>query len=664
MKLKVPLLVYTLCILGLVFPSHPPISSAAPAAQAQAEQSFTSATQAQAGSAVAQIGPAATQIGPAATQAGSAATQAEPAVAQAEPADTQAEPAATQAEPAATQAGSAVAQIGPADTQAGSADTQAGPAVAQAGPAVAPPTQTKAEPADTQAEPAAPQADPNEEWPGMEEEATFEIKEIFVSGNTLFPEEKIKDIVKDFTGKEKMSADVEKARDRLEVFYHEAGYPTVMVNIPEQIVENGLIVLEVIESKIGNVKITGNRYFTVRDILGDLPSLKTGTVLYVPRVQEELNKVNSNPDLKVSPVLLPGNEMGVTDVELHVKDHLPLHGSIELNNRSGPDTTDLRLNGLIRYDNLWQARHSLSLQYQTSPEKTEEVQVLIGSYLLPSPWNAKNTLALYGVWSDSSTASSDDIRVIGKGQIFGARSIMALPACKTYNHNLTVGLDYKDFQETVGLGEDQSGGKTPITYLPLSFAYSASWPDSSGTMLFKSAANMAFRGAVTRQEEFDNKRYKARGNYLYMTLGLERMQKLRETLNLSLKLDGQISDQPLISNEQYSAGGAQSVRGYQESEVLGDDAIHGTIELQAAQSITKVFDLRPSLFYEAAVLWVKKPLPSQDPSASLQGLGAGVCGHLSRYNLDYRLDGAFALADTGYTDAGDNRLHFKVLLSF
>ena len=499
-------------------------------------------------------------------------------------------------------------------------------------------------------------------------EIRFEIKEFVVEGNTLLSDEQISKVVDEFTGPDKAALDVEKAREELEGLYHREGYPAVLVNIPEQTVDEGIIRLEVIESRIGEVRVTGNRYFTLKSILRHLPCFRPGEILHIPSVQADLNKVNSNPDLNVSPVLMAGREPGTTDVELKVKDQLPLHGSIELSNRSSHDTTDLRLNTIIGYHNLWQKEHSISLQYQTSPEKTEEVQVVAASYVFPTPWNDKNMLAMYGIWSDSETAFGEGFQVVGKGNIFGARYVVPLPVYKTYAHNITIGIDYKDFEETLGFENEEEGTKTPITYIPLSFSYTSSLPDSTGFTQFSAGANMALRGAKTDQREFEVKRYKSRGNYLYVTAGIERTQKLPAGMGLFLKLDGQLADQPLISNEQYSAGGMESVRGYKESEELGDNAIHGTIELRAPD-LAGIFDLQgkfsftPYLFYDAAELSIKNPLPGEDRSAVIKGAGAGVRGYVTRY-IEYGFDWAMAMEDTDRTEKGDTLVYFRVKCEF
>ena len=75
-----------------------------------------------------------------------------------------------------------------------------------------------------------------------------------------------------------------------------------------------------------------------------------------------------------------GKTPETVDISLKVKDSLPLHGSLEINNRATHDTTELRLSGALRYDNLWQRDHSVSFQFQLSPQDPDEVRVFSASY--------------------------------------------------------------------------------------------------------------------------------------------------------------------------------------------------------------------------------------------------------------------------------------------
>lgn len=503
-----------------------------------------------------------------------------------------------------------------------------------------------------------------------EPEQSFEIVEFQVEGNTLFTTQRLTNLLDELTGTGRTAVDVEKARETLEKFHHEAGYPTVVVNIPEQTVESGIIRLQVVESRVGATRLTGNRHYSSAQILEQLPSLSPGSILYVPDVQKEVTRVNRIADFKVTPGIDPGKEAGTVDVALKAEDHLPLHGFLELNDRNSLNTTPLRLNGALHYDNLWHREHSLSLQYQDSPQKLGEVEVFSGSYTMPAPWNRENSLSLYGVDSDSQTGFGEGFQTIGKGTIVGVRYSIPLPALDDYSHTAILGFDYKNFLETTGVAGSAAGQTTtPVQYFPFTLSYSGTLIDPSGQTTLNAGLNIAFRGMVTNQEQFANKRFDARGDYLYATLGAERRQKLPGNAGLLLKLDGLIADQPLISSEQFIAGGMESVRGYHEAEAAGDGGVHGVTEFTAPDlaprcSLGEGFQITPYLFYDFAFLLVRDPLPGQQQELRLQGSGVGVRGFLFR-KLEYQFDWAYALTSGVDTvKAGDSLAYFKLKYQF
>jgi hemolysin activation/secretion protein len=494
-------------------------------------------------------------------------------------------------------------------------------------------------------------------------EPTFEIREYLIEGNTIFHDDRLLPVLKPFSGAGKSSDDVEKARSALEKYYHERGYPTVLVNIPRQTVEAGMVRLEVIESVIRRVKVVGNRYFTRERLLREMPAFRPGEILYLPRVKEQIARANRSQDIKVAPVLSPGRKVGTIDVELHVKDKLPLHGSLELNNRSTHTTTDRRLNAMLRYDNLWQREHAIVVQYQTSPEDTDEVKLLTVSYGLPSPWNDDHMIALYALQSDSATATADEISVIGKGKVYGLRYMIPLASSKSYIHDFTFGIDYKDFEDA--LGEEK---KAPVRYAPLHAGYSATLPDGGGQTRLRFNLNFALRQLSSDSEDIQENRARADGNYVYVTADLERMQKLPLGLYLNLSAGAQKSNQALLSNEQYSAGGINTVRGYKENEASGDDAYFAKAQLELMDigrllKISKWLEMTPYCFYDAARLELNDPLPGEDEVVELKGAGAGMKGYLFK-RFEYQLDWAEAIEAMDQTEKEHQEFHFKLKFRF
>lgn len=501
---------------------------------------------------------------------------------------------------------------------------------------------------------------------GDADKPRFEIREYRVEGNTLLPAPLIERLLYPQLGKGRTIDDVEAARSGLEQAYRDAGYPTVLVNIPEQSVTGGVVRLQTVEGRIDRLRISGSRYYSLDRIRDRVPSLAAGKVPDLAVAQQELLALNRRTaDRVVIPVMRPGRIPGTVEMELKVKDELPLHGSLELNDRYSVNTTRPRLTGMLRYDNLWQREHSLSLQYQVAPEDTDELQVWIGTYVVRSE-TSNNVLAVYGVHSDSETASAGTLGVLGKGDILGLREIIPLAGSGEYTHSFTLGVDYKDFSESIQLqGADTLN--TPISYIPWSLQYNGTRSGESASTKFGASVNFGIRGLGNEPEEFDNKRFGSRPNYLYLRADLERTQEIYGGLRLRARIEGQLADSPLISNEQFSVGGADGVRGYYESQQLGDNGVNYGLELyspsMAGMFAPQVKEVRALLFVDGAYLRLRDPLPGQTEDFELYGAGAGL--RLSAFDhLTFTLDWARALKELGEVDKNDGRVHASLLYTF
>lgn len=506
--------------------------------------------------------------------------------------------------------------------------------------------------------------------PNAAKKNVFTVKEYQVNGNTLLPAVRIENAVYRYLGEERSIDDVEQARAALEKEYHDAGYLTVLVDIPEQSVTGGVVKLNVTEGSVEKIRVVGSHYYLPSRILSKVPELAEGNVPYFPEVQKEMMAANSAADLRMTPVLRPGKTPGKIEAELKAEDQFPFHASIELNNYASPNTSALRVAGMVRYDNLWQREHSLVLQYQTAPKKMDEVRVFFGTYLMPIG-NSDNKLAYYAVVSHSDVATVGDMTVLGNGNIVGARWVIPLQSREKLFHTLTLGMDYKHFlNDTLLAGANT--GHTPITYFPFSVAYSANMPDEAGTSAANATLNFQLRGMGDRMTEcygqvtteFECNRYDAKPDYIYLRGGIERTQNLPRGLALFARLDGQLASGPLISNEMYTAGGADSVRGYYESEQAGDDGARGTLELRGPQWAKGNFsDLRTVVFLEGAHLRVREALPAQISTFNLASTGVGL--RLQAWkNLTMVLDAAWPLKDTTFTQAGKARFGFKAVGAF
>jgi len=521
-------------------------------------------------------------------------------------------------------------------------------------------------------EPAATNAEQPGQQPAAEaadavtqESPRFNVWEYRIEGNTLLDNGKLERSVYPYLGPDKTIDTVEAARKMLEQEYHNSGYGTVFVDIPEQNADAGIITLKVTESTIGQVRITGSRYYSLGRIRAALPALQEGTPPHLPDIQTQITALNRSGgrEREVTPVMRPGKRSGTVDVDLNVKDTFPLHASLELNDRYTKDTTKTRLNATLRYSNLWQSGHIASLGYVVAPEDRDEVEVLFGTYSFRLP-DSNRMLTFYAVDSSSDIVSGLDISQIGVGNIYGLRASLPLPGAGNYFHSFTLGADYKDFEESTRLlGED--GFNTPISYSAFTTIYSGGWSDDWGQTTIGLEGHFGLRAFGNTNAEFSGKRVGARPNFAFLKANIERRQKLFLGSSLLVRLEGQGANSPLISNEQYSIGGLDSVRGYLESQQVLDDGIAAALELHTPSYVpfSWLTDMHFVAFVDGARGRIQQALPDQINSYSLYSIGTAL--HmlaLERLQLDAQW--AVALKDNEDIERGDNRIHFRMAYEF
>lgn len=494
-----------------------------------------------------------------------------------------------------------------------------------------------------------------------QEITSFYIREYRVEGAKRLKNLEVEEAVYPFLGPARTPADVDEARQALEKVYHDKGYQTVSVIIPQQDPRRGIIRLQVIEGKVGRLRVNGARFFLPSNIRKAAPSLAEGNVPDMNRVSKEVVALNQLADRRVTPELRPGLEPGTVDIDLNVEDKLPLHGSAELNNRYSANTTPLRLNASLSYGNLFQLGHTGGLSFQLAPENPDDAKVLSGYYLARVSDGV--SLMLQGTKQNSDISTLGGSAVGGRGEIVGLRALFDLPNSEKFYQNFSFGLDYKNFEEDIVIGKDTVS--SPIEYYPFSASYGATWMGDEGFTEFNSSLNFHLRGMGSDETDYANKRYNARGNYVYLHGDLAHTHDLKGGSQLFGKIQGQISSEPLINGEQTSGGGLGTVRGYLEATALGDNGIFGTAEFRSPSFIgtpdengKRTDEWRLHAFAEGGLLGIYDALPSQQRRYGFASVGAGT-RFMVKSHFNGSLDIGVPLIDQDDAESGDVRVTFR-----
>ncbi|EML5541743.1 ShlB/FhaC/HecB family hemolysin secretion/activation protein [Pseudomonas aeruginosa] len=505
---------------------------------------------------------------------------------------------------------------------------------------------------------------------GAETQRLVDINEYVVRGNTVLDNRAIEAAVYPFLGPKRSLGDIEGARDALQAAYQEKGYQSVYVELPEQQVSGGVVYLQVTETTVGRVRVVGAKHYSPVELREEVPALEEGKVPDFAQVQRELAQVNRTPGRQVLPMVREGQRPGTMDVDLQVEDKNPWHASIGLNNDYSADTRHLRSVVSLGYDNLWQLGHAISLTYFTAPQDQDNAKVWSGSYT--APLSQRWSVQLSGYQSDSDVATVGSMNVVGQGHSYGVAAIYSLPVTGLWSHSFSFGVDFKDFEEQTRIGGNND--RVPIKYAPLTLSYNGfRYTERSQLALGLSlvAGTGSLLGYGDDDEEFDRKRYRAKSGFGVLKGDLNHTLTFGGDWQVATKAAFQLASGPLISNEQFAAGGATSVRGYLAAENTADDGYLLSQEWRTpslGRFLGKraggyVNDWRFYVFAEGAQLRLQDALPEQDDDFSLASVGIGTRAQLADW-LSGSLDWAFPLLEGTNTDKHDSRLHFSVQASF
>lgn len=500
--------------------------------------------------------------------------------------------------------------------------------------------------------------------PTPAEEVRFDILEFVVEGDTVLGADAIERAVYPFLGPQRTAADAEGARRALEKAYHEAGFLSVNVALPPQQVLSGggEVRLQVLQAAVQRLRITGAEYTLPSAVREAVPALRPGTVPNFNEMQQQLGALaRSSADREVTPLIAAGTQPGTMDVELKVQDSLPVHGSLELNNKQSRNTSAGRLEAALSYDNLFQRGHSLAASWFYSPRRPDEADILTLNYQRPLGGEGDRLTASVQA-SDSNTPTLLGGATVSRGQTWRLRWRDQLGGFEGLDHALSYGLAWRHLRDA---NRDVGGFDTPtppLRYASFSAGYELEITGATAGRVSRLQIEASFSPPGlnareidcfgTRKDQFTCKRASAGPAFQVYTLNLSHREPLGRWA-LAARLQGQFSDAPLVPSEQMSFGGAESVRGYHDGELSADIGATLRLELLApAWRPTERLSLQPALFVDQAAGRRLYALAGEDKTIQLASAGLGLRVE-TRFGLQAALHWAQVLKGSGRSQRVD-----------
>lgn len=461
------------------------------------------------------------------------------------------------------------------------------------------------------------------------------VKKFEVIGSSVFSESELENITNQYINKSISIVELFQVRTKITELYLDRGYITSGAYLPEQDLQTGIVKIQIVEGGLDEIKITGLTRLNSGYIQSRI-AIATQKPLNRTRLLEALRLLQINPLIEsISANLSPSIQAGLNNLEINVTEAQTLSIPITIDNSRTPSVGSERRQIQFVEANLTGMGDRLSLSYSN----TEGSNAFDANYTIPiNPYNGTISLSI-GTSSSKVIESPFNILDIVSSSRNYELSIRQ-PLLQNTAQDLSLGIAFSHRQSAASLlgglipfpslGSD-ADGQTKVTAL----RFFQEYVQRSGEEVFAARSQLSLGinalGATINAISPDSQFLAWRGQAQYVRL------LAPETL-LLLRADLQLSDRPLLSQEQISFGGQENLRGFRQDALLTDNGLLFSTEVRIPvlriPEISGLIQIVP--FFDFGKAWNCQSSTNPNPS-TLASIGMGLRFQMSD-RLTIRLD--------------------------
>ncbi len=388
---------------------------------------------------------------------------------------------------------------------------------------------------------------------GISEYATkgVYVENIVVSPSQILTEKEIKDILEDYTQTNVTFTQLKEIVDRINKLYLEKGYVTARAYLPEQTVENETIRIELLEGKVGDISVEGNRW-TRTKYISDRITLRKGELFSIQKLEQNLMTFNRyNDGVELNGTLLPGQSaMGTTDVHLKVKERLPFRLTALVDNAGRSTIGKYRAGLMLQDESLFGLRDKLTIgayanKFSVTPFADYNIPVNKKDGRVGFSFSSSNSKIGHGPYRDFNIKS--------RSQNYSLYYLQPIYRRPWTELSSVASVAYKRATTSFD-GYDLYTDQVTSAQVGLNFRYDT----KRGIWYINQNVSYAF-------PIFDK-----RSNYLKLDGGILRLHDFGHGFVGTLRGNYQVIPKKLVPYmDQFIAGGVATVRGYSEGLLIG-----------------------------------------------------------------------------------------------
>lgn len=453
--------------------------------------------------------------------------------------------------------------------------------------------------------------------------AKITVNSLRVTGAKAYPEADLIAVTGFKPGSLLSLTDLRRMAARITSHYQRQGYFVAQAYLPAQDIKDGIVTIAVIDGQYG--KVTLNNQTNVSDALANslLSGINAGDVVTAATLENRLLLLTDLPGVKVSSSLVPGAEVGSTDLVVNMTQGRRVTGSIDADNAGNRYTGEYRLGATVNFNEPLGLGDVASLRVLTAGEGLNYARAAYQLQFGKATAGVAYSALAYELGEEFAP-------LLANGTARVASVYGSYPLIRSRYNNLSAGLLYEDktFQDKVDsfssvtdkdaqvLTASVYGNRTDRLGGGGMTQYSLAW--STGNIDLLTPAEQAQDAANARSG----------GHFNKLGFSLQRLQRVTDLVSVSAAINGQLASKNLDVSEKMELGGMYGVRAYPEGEGYGDQGY--VVNLEARVQVPQFSNYMPGKlqligFVDAGQVTANKnPWPgSGDNRRTLSGAGVG-----------------------------------------
>ncbi len=404
------------------------------------------------------------------------------------------------------------------------------------------------------------------------------VKVIRIVGATIFKEAALLKLLHEYTGRELTYGDIEKAAAMIAAHYSDQGY-IVKVILPPQNITDGIVLMYLVEGKLGNVKtdpLSNSRFNRVAARQFITNAQPVGQELSINKIERGLLLLNDIPGISASSSLEPGEKPGTANLILKMNDLPRLTGSADLDNFGDRSTGEYRLSANLNINNPYSIGDQIDIRALSSIASN---YMRLGYNLPLGASGARLSTSLSYLHYE---LGGDFKGLDGNGDSVALGASLVYPFIRNRGNNLyfSIAYDYRSLIDNA-LGVNTSNRGINVGNISLS----GNWQDSvlgGGLTSYGSslAVGSLARSGAPNDLAIDQASARSDGAYSKVQINMSRLQRLSGQTSLFINLNSQYAAKNLDSSEKFSLCGVNGIRAYPSNEATGDHGMLITSELR------------------------------------------------------------------------------------